>query len=96
MGQHDIANMRMYKNLARQDYEKQTLGEGGSSGDAFADAGPPNWNRASWESFKAQYGFYPFGRQNGTMVNPPTFAGAPDWVYDLMGLRKPPITVTNG
>lgn len=93
MSQESLANLRRFKSLARQDYEKQIAGEQGSSGDAFADAGPPNWNRASWESFKAQYGYYPYGNQGGAMVHPPTFAGAPDWVYELMGLRKPPVTV---
>jgi hypothetical protein len=94
MAQADIANMRAFKNMARQDYERQTTAAaGGASGD-FSDAGPPYWNPASWEGFKAQYGFYPFGMQNGTMVMPPSFEGAPDWVYEKMNLRKPPVQVT--
>lgn len=93
MGQQDLANMRAFKNMARQDYEKQTLGQTGSSGGAFDSAGPPTWDRSAWENFKAAYGFYPYGMQNGTQVLPHTFAGAPDWVYELMGLRKPPVQV---
>lgn len=90
----DIANARRFKHLARQDYEKQVLGDAANAGSAdFGDAGPPNWSRPAWEAFKAQYGFYPYGWQNGTRVMPPTFVGAPDWVYELMGLRKPPVTV---
>ena len=79
----------------RQDYEKQVLGQAGGGAD-YGDAGPPSWNRGAWESFRAQYGFYPFGMQNGTMVYPPTFAGAPPWVYELMNLRKPPVEVNPG
>ena len=90
--QHDVATLRAHKNLARQDYERQ-MRDQGSSGAAFDTAGPPTWNRQAWEAFRQQYGFYPFGMQNGTVVYPPTFAGAPDWVYELMGLRKPPVTV---
>lgn len=91
----DLPTLRAHKSIARQDYEKQVLGDAARSGGGggFGDAGPPSWNRASWEGFKGQYGFYPFGRQNGTMVRPPTMDGAPDWVYELMGERKPPITV---
>lgn len=59
----------------------------------YGDAGPPTWNRASWEAFKNQYGFYPYGFQEGTYVNPPSFENAPEWVYELMGQRKPPIEV---
>ena len=92
MAQHDIANLRMAKHFARQDYERQSMGAR-SSGGSFDDCGPPNWDRGSWEAFKAQYGFYPFGNQGGTVVNPPTFEGAPPWVYELMGQRQPPITV---
>lgn len=89
----DIANLRRFKHLARQDYERE-LRSHGSSGGSFDSAGPPTWDRGAWEAFKAQYGHYPYGMQNGGMVQPPTFAGAPDWVYQLMGLRKPPVTVS--
>jgi hypothetical protein len=93
MAQHDIANMRMLKNLARQDYERQVMGR--ATGD-YGHAGPPDWDRNAWEAFRSQYGFYPYGVQNGSMVYPPTFAGAPEWVYELMGIRKPPIEVAIG
>lgn len=91
---HDIANLRRFKALARQDYEKQLQQASGAGSSDYGDAGPPWWSRPAWDAFKNQYGFYPYGMQNGTMVYPPSFAGAPDWVYALMGLRKPPVTVT--
>ncbi len=78
-----------------QDYEKELVADAGAASSDFGTAGPPTWNRAAWDAFKAQYGFYPFGMQNGAMVHPPTFEGAPDWVYTLMGLRRPPVTVTS-
>lgn len=93
MAQVDVANMRAAKRFAKADYDKQVLAEAGAAGGDFGDAGPPNWSRPAWEAFRAQYGFYPFGMQNGAMIYPPTFAGAPPWVYGLMGLRVPPVTV---
>ena len=76
--------------LIRQDYEKEMRSQGDSGG-SFDSAGPPYWNRAAWDGFKATYGFYPYGMQNGAFVNPPTFRDAPDWVYELMNIRRPPI-----
>lgn len=90
MGTSDIAILRANKRFARQEYEKQVVGEAGAGSSGLDSAGPPTWNRAAWESFKAQYGFYPFSASQ----LPPTFAGAPDWVYELCNLRQPPITVS--
>ena len=87
---------RVARNLARQDYEKQMAAASGGGGEAVNSAGPPTWDRQAWEIFKAQNGFYPFGMQGGGMVYPPTFAGAPDWVFELMNIRKPPIMVHTG
>lgn len=92
MTQHSVANLRRFKHLARQDYEQQLRSTPGSA--SLNDAGPPVWDRGAWEAFKAQYGRPPFGMQpDGSFIHPPTLAGAPDWVYAEMNLRKPPVTV---
>lgn len=88
----DVA-LRAQRRYLLQDYDKQTAANSGAGSSDYSDAGPPNWNRASWEAFKAQYGFYPYGNQGGGFVSPSTYDGAPDWVYQLMGLRRPPVTV---
>lgn len=91
----NLANLRLTANLARQDYEKTVAqaadGVAGLpqvSGDTVLDWGTP----AGWEQFRAMNGFYPFGWQNGSRVNPPNFNGAPDFVFEKMGLRKPPVS----
>lgn len=92
MTRHDIAAMRAHKRFARQDYDKQVVAQGGTAAQDYGDAGPPYWNPASWDAFKAQYGRWPYSA--GEL--PPTFDGAPDWVYQRLGLRKPPVTVNPG
>lgn len=82
----NIQALRVLKAMQRQDSEKATLGVAAANYDS---AGPPSWNREAWEAFKAQYGFYPYGMQNGTQVLPPNFIGCPTWAYELMGLRPP-------
>ena len=85
------AAMRAY---AKQDYDRQVVGDSGHGSSGYEHLGPPTWGSPQeWEQFRAQYGFYPWGMQNGAMVHPPSMVGAPDWVYDKMGLRKPPVTV---
>ena len=79
--------MRAYQ---KQDYEKQMVAERGAGSSAFEMCGPPNWSQPAWDAFRAQYGFWPYSAAE----LPPTFEGAPDWVYERMGLRKPPITAT--
>lgn len=92
----DIANLKRAKHFARMDYERQ-MASAGSSGGSFSECGPPSWNRQAWEAFKSQYGSYPFGPQfEGGYIYPSSFEGAPDWVYVLMGMRKPPVSVTLG
>lgn len=88
-----IAMQRAQRALMRQDYEKTMVREHGSASMDYSNAGPPHWDRQAWEGFKSQYGYYPFGMQDGGMVYPASFTGAPDWVYELMGIRKPPVTV---
>lgn len=88
MSDYDV---RLAKHLMRQDQEaasNRTAFAGDSS-----QLGPPHWNRDAWEAYKAQYGYYPFGWQNGTRVMPPSFEQCPDWAYAAMGLRRPPVTV---
>ncbi len=84
-GERNIQALRVLKAMQRQDGEKSL---GAASAD-YTMAGPPNWHRPAWEAFKAQYGFYPYGMQNGGQVLPESFAGCPDWAYHLMGLRPP-------
>lgn len=86
----NIQALRVLKAMQRQDSEKASLGAAVAD---YNDAGPPTWNRAAWDGFKAQYGFYPFGLQNGTFVPLPSIAGAPDWVFEYMGQRRPPVGV---
>lgn len=81
--------------FARMEYERQVAqaSAGGNSGATGLDAaGPPIWDRGAWETWKAQYGEYPFSAHH----LPPTFEGAPDWVYELMHLRRPPVSVRLG
>src|ERR1700731_4552673 len=67
----------------------------GQGADMRERAGPPNWDRASWESFKQAHGFYPYGFDGaGGFVTPKHYDGAPDWVFELMQIPKgriPPI-----
>ena len=79
---------------AIQDYEKDLVAQAGAGSGDYGSAGPPYWNREAWDAFHAQYGYYPFGMQNGSQVLPTSFEGCPDWAYALMGLRRPPVTVT--
>lgn len=90
----DVAARQRAKSMLRQDYERQMVSgrsEGAAAG--FERCGPPYWDRGAWEAFRAANGFYPYGVQGDGVVMPPSFAGAPDWVYDLLNLRKPPVEV---
>jgi hypothetical protein len=90
----DPSHYRLAKNLARADYLKDVVSSAGSGGAGYESCGPPMWDRSAWEAFRNQYGRYPFGPQpEGGVIYPPTFAGAPPFVYELMGLRQPPVTV---
>lgn len=80
------------KRFLAQQYEKETFRAAGAGEDSGV-AGPPYWDRSAWEKHKAQYGQYPYSA-NGPF--PDTMEGAPDWVYELMGLRKPPVDVRLG
>jgi len=80
----DAIDARMLRHLDRQDKEKSS---GGTFQGDSSLLGPPHWDRPSWEAYKAQFGFYPFGFQNGTRVEPPSFEGAPDWAIQAMGFN---------
>ena len=84
--------LRANKRFARQDYDKQLASSSGPANADYDSAGPPYWSRQAWDAFKAQYGVYPFSASE----MPPSFAGAPDWVYELLNLRKPPMVVSSG
>lgn len=83
----DINTLRASQRFARQDYDKQVVASGGAGASDFSSAGPPGWSRAAWEAFRQQYGRWPFSAEE----LPPTMAGAPEWVYELLNMRKPPI-----
>lgn len=74
--------------FAKQQYDKEVLSSAGAGSAGYEKCGPPHWDRPSWEAFKAQYGHYPFSANE----LPPNFVGAPVWVYELCGLRVPPIS----
>lgn len=79
---------------AKIDLERQNALSSGPAATGVEQAGPPYWSRAAWDAYKAQHGFYPFGPQGDLgFVRPPTMDGAPDWVYELMGMRRPPVEV---
>lgn len=56
------------------------------SGFNLEPAGPPYWDRATWEAFRAQFGEYPY---NDTS-KPPQVETAPPWVKALCGIRLNP------
>ncbi len=56
------------------------------SGFDMSSAGHPNWDRAVWESYKLQFGKYPFDSSN----KPDGILDAPSWVKQLCGIRLNP------
>ncbi len=94
MNEQSLAQQRALKSFQKMQYLRENVTASGGGGMDFNACGPPQWSRPAWEAFKQQYGHYPFGPQSdGGVIRPTTMAGAPDWVYELMGERKPPITV---
>jgi hypothetical protein len=58
----------------------------------YSLCGPPHWDRNAWEAYKQQYGHYPYGHDGqGGWLMPTLLFDAPDWVYELIGQRPPPI-----
>ena len=56
------------------------------SGFNLEAAGPPYWDRATWESYRAQFGEYPYDATN----KPPDVANAPPWVKKIVGIALNP------
>ena len=78
-----LALARREAALANMDNEQAQLR---GSGFNLEDAVGPSWNRATWESYKAQFGRYPFGPEN----KPPDVLNAPPWVKEICGIRLNP------
>ena len=56
------------------------------SGFNLDSAGPPYWDRQTWEVYRNQFGEYPYGPNN----KPPLLDTAPPWVKQLCGIRLNP------
>lgn len=81
------------KAFYKQQYEKEMVrGAQGASPAGLDAIGHPTWSRDAWEQFKLNYGRYP-SLHEGDL---PNMQGAPDWAFELQGLRKPPVDVTTG
>lgn len=93
MSDVDGAMHRAQMRFLRQDYDKQVVAQGGSgAGQGYEMCGAPQWDRVSWDRFRVQFGRWPYSAQE----LPPSFAGAPPWVYELLNLRQPPVGVSGG
>jgi hypothetical protein len=88
----DLATLRASTRFAKLEADRQMVAANGGGGAGLDAAGPPTWSRAAWDSFFAQYGRYPFTANE----LPPSFENCPDWAYELMGLRVPPVRVVGG
>lgn len=78
-----LALRRRQQAMERMDSENASLRGSGFNLDA---AGPPYWDRATWEAYKAQFGSYPYGPDN----KPPDIQNAPTWVKQICGIRLNP------
>lgn len=74
----------------QQEYERDLVAQaGGGGGDSFEMAGPPYWSQQAWDAFYAKWGRWPYSARE----LPPSFEGCPDWAYQRMNLRRPPVQV---
>lgn len=78
-----LALRRREQALAHMDTENATLRGSGFNLDA---AGPPYWDKQTWEAYKAQFGRYPFSAED----KPPDVVNAPPWVKKLCGIALTP------
>jgi hypothetical protein len=78
-----LALRRRQQALDHMDNENAKLNGSGFNLDS---AGPPYWDRATWEGFKSQFGSYPYGPDN----KPPDVQSAPGWVKEICGIRLTP------
>lgn len=82
----DPTQPRTAKHLVAQAQQNQALRGSVPMVAGLVDmAGPPTWDRQSWEQFYAATGRYPFSASE----LPPTLEGCPAWAYEMMGLRPP-------
>lgn len=78
-----LALARRQLALDNMDSEKGTLRNSGFNLDGAIG---PNWDRAVWESYRAQFGSYPFGPGH----QPPDVLNAPTWVKQICGVKLNP------
>ena len=78
-----LALQRREAAMAHMDSENAALRGSGFNLDS---AGPPYWDRPTWEAFKAQFGRYPYDANN----KPPDLGSAPAWVKKLCGVALTP------
>jgi hypothetical protein len=78
-----LALARRAEALANQDSEQALLRNSGFNLDA---AGPPTWDRSTWDAFRAQFGRWPYDASN----KPPDVANAPAWVKEICGIKLNP------
>jgi hypothetical protein len=78
-----LALARRAEALANQDSEQAMLR---NSGFNLEMAVGPYWDRSVWESFKSQFGRYPFGPGE----KPPGVSEAPSWVKEICGVKLNP------
>lgn len=91
---NDPAVQRAARAYVKQQYEKE-VARGQSPGGSVIDRiGPPHWDRAAWEEFRAKYGRWPTPSEGDL----PNIAGMPDWAFELLypGKRRPPMDVRTG
>ena len=84
--------LRRARAYSRQQLDKQMVGAATPQGAGLERIGAPHWSRDAWESFRATYGRYPSFKDGDI----PNLAGCPDWAFELMGMKPPPVDVTTG
>lgn len=80
---HALALRHQAQALQAMDEENAKLRGSGFNLDA---AGPPLWDRNVWESYKSQFGEYPFGPSH----KPPEILSAPAWAKRICGIALTP------
>lgn len=80
---HSLALRRRDQALSHMDDTNAKLR---GSGFNLDPAGPPYWDRSTWEAYKNQFGTYPYGPEN----RPPDLISAPAWVKQICGFRLTP------
>jgi len=82
----DASNPRTQKHLAAQAQLNAQARQSAPAAAGLVDnCGPPYWDAASWDQFKAATGREPFSASE----LPPSMEGCPRWAFERMGLRPP-------